>query len=240
MTECVLLHGAGGGAWEWQLWRGVLQSEGLNCHVPELHAAETGLESTALDDYLQQARVAYRRALDTQEPVLLIGASLGGLLALMLATEVEPAALVLINALPPSPLHAELAEPDWPDRVPWGRERSLAGTRRSLFDSDDATRLAAFRRWRDESGLVLNQASAGIELPALSCPILLWASQADADVPVELSRRLARQLEADLRVLPHTSHVGPLLGRIAASCARQTIAWMRALQELRGDSPRST
>lgn len=238
MTECVLLHGAGGGAWEWQLWRGVLQSNGITCHIPDLHAAAAGLASTELDDYLLQARVTFERALDTRQPVLLVGASLGGLLALMLASESAPAGLVLINSLPPAPLHRDLPTRTWPDRVPWGRERSLAGTRRSLPDADDATCLTAFRRWRDESGLVLRQAAAGVEVAAPRCPVLLWASEADADVPVEVSRRLAQQLGADLRVLPGVSHVGPLLGRSAAGCAGQTVAWLNAQMELRADSPR--
>jgi pimeloyl-ACP methyl ester carboxylesterase len=237
LAEALLLHGAGGGAWEWQLWRGVLQSEGVHCRAADLQAAGTGLVGTGLDDYLRQTRAAYHQALATQQPVLLIGASLGGLLALMLAGEAAPSALVLINSLPPAPLHAELPARHWPDRVPWGRERSLAGTRRNLFDADDATCLAAFRRWRDESGLVLRQAAGGVELPAPACPVLLWASEADADVPVELSRRLAQQLGAEFRVLPGASHVGPLLGRSAAGCARQTVAWLNTQLGLRADSP---
>lgn len=238
MIESVLLHGAGGGAWEWQLWRGVLQSEGINCRTPDFEASKAGLVSTELDDYLQQARAAYREVLATQQPVLLIGASLGGLLALKLAGEAPPSALVLINALPPAPLHAKLPERHWPDRVPWGRERSLAGTRRSLFDADDATCLAAFRRWRDESGLVMRQALAGVEVPSPASPTLLWASELDTDVPLELSRRLALQTGAELRVVPAASHVGPLLGRSAAGCARQTVAWLNAQQGLRADSLR--
>lgn len=238
MTECLLLHGAGAGAWEWQLWQGVLQGEGIHCRALDLCASEAGLAHTGLNDYLQQARAAYLKAQASQQPVLLIGASLGGLLALMLAGESAPSALVLVNPLPPAPLQAGLPERQWPDLVPWGRQRSLAGTRRSLFDSDDATCLAAFRRWRDESGLVLRQAAEGIEVPAPACPMLLWASEADTDVPLEISRCLAQQLAAELRVVPGASHVGPLLGRSAAGCARQTIAWMNALQELRGDSPR--
>ncbi len=237
MAECLLLHGAGGGAWEWQLWRGVLQSEGVHCRATDLIAGDAGWLSTGFDDYLRQARADYHRVLDTQQPVLLIGASLGGLLALMLASEAPPSALVLINSLPPAPLHAELPERHWPDLVPWGRERSLAGTRRSLFDADDATCLDAFRRWRDESGLVLRQAAGGIDIPPPACPVLLWASEADADVPVELSQGLARQLGAELRLIPGASHVGPLLGRSAAGCARQTVAWLNTRVGLRADSP---
>lgn len=233
MAEALLLHGAGGGAWEWQLWRCVLQSEGFNGRAFDLCASEAGLVHTGLDDYLQQARSEYQQALATQRSVALIGSSLGGLLALMLARETPPSALVLINPLPPAPLHAQLPERQWPDLVPWGRERSLTGTRRSLFDADDATCLVAFRCWRDESGLVMRRAAAGVEVPAPACPTLLWASEQDTDVPLELSRCLAQQTGAELRVVPAASHVGPLLGRGAADCARQTVAWLNAQQGIK-------
>jgi pimeloyl-ACP methyl ester carboxylesterase len=231
LTEVVLLHGAGGGAWEWDLWRGVFEAAGLRCHVPELQPVAAGLAATRLDDYRAQVLSDL-----PQSPCALIGASLGGLLALMLAEPVQPAALVLVNPMPPAPLHAGLPARAWPDIVPWGRERSLAGTRRSLFDADDATCLVAFRRWRDESGAVLRQAQAGVALAPPRCPVLVWVSEADADVPPPLSRGLAALYGADLRGLPQGSHVGPLLGGDAARCARQTVDWLNGLPGLQGDS----
>jgi len=235
LPEALLLHGAGGGAWEWRLWAGVLACEGFSLRVPDLVPGANGLERTGLSDYLDQARA--QRAAEAGD--ILIGASLGGLLALMLASEVRPAAMVLINPLPPSPLHRQLPAREWPDRVPWGSERDLAGTRRALFDADDATCLAAFRLWRDESGRALREASAGIEACVPECPILVWASERDEDVPHQVSRELAGRLGADFRLLRGASHCGPLLGRDANDCAAQTVAWLNALPGLRADSPAS-
>lgn len=235
MAEVVLLHGAGGGAWEWDLWRGVFEAAGLRCVVPELQPVSAGLAATRLDDYRAQLQADL-----PQGPCVLIGASLGGLLALMLAEPVQPAALVLVNPLPPAPLQAGLPARDWPHIVPWGRERSLAGTRRSLFDADDATCLAAFRRWRDESGAVLREAQAGVAVAPPSCPVLVWVSDADADVPPQLSRGLAALYGADLMRLPQASHVGPLLGSHATRCARQTVDWLNGICGLQADSARDS
>lgn len=235
MAEVVLLHGAGGGAWEWDLWRGVFEAAGLRCVVPELQPVAAGLAATRLDDYRAQLQADL-----PQGPCVLIGASLGGLLALMLAEPVQPAALVLVNPLPPAPLQAGLPARDWPDIVPWGRERSLAGTRRSLFDADDATCLAAFRRWRDESGAVLREAQAGVAVLPPRCPVLVWVSDADVDVPPQLSRGLAALYGADLMRLPQASHVGPLLGPHAARCARQTVDWLNGFCGLQADSARDS
>lgn len=233
--SALLLHGAGGGAWEWALWRGVFAAQGWRVQAPEFQPAGDGLQRTGLADYLDQARAA--RGAAGAEAVL-IGASLGGLIALQLAAEAPPSALVLINPLPPAPWHALLPARAWPARVPWGRERSLSGTRRSLFDADEATCLAAFRLWRDESGRVLREACAGLALALPACPALVQVSLDDADVPPAASLALAEALGADLLRLPATSHVGPLLGRHATRCAAQAVEWLNARCGLRADSPR--
>ncbi len=230
----VLLHGAGGGAWEWALWRGVFEACGWRVQTPDFRPAIDGLERTGLADYLDQARAA--RAAAGPDAVL-VGASLGGLIALQLAGESPPPALVLVNPLPPAPWHALLPARTWPARIPWGRERSLLGTRRSLFDADEATCLEAFRQWRDESGRVLREACAGLALARPACPALVQISLDDADVPPAASLALAEALGADLLRLPATSHVGPLLGRHATRCAAQAVEWLNGRRGLRADSP---
>jgi pimeloyl-ACP methyl ester carboxylesterase len=114
------------------------------------------------------------------------------------------------------------------DVVPWGREASLAGTRRALPDADDLAALHAFRRWRDESGLALRQACAGVHCADAAAPVLVMASTDDTDVPPERSAALAGALHASLLHLPG-SHVGPLLGRQAAGAAAQAVEWLNGL-----------
>ena len=217
-----MIHGAGGGAWEWNVWRGVFEAEGFACEVLDLAAAEGGIGATRFENYSGQVgRVA-------REGDVLVGASLGGLLALACAAAVRPAALVLVNAMPPAPWQSMLpAREAYPDVVPWGSEASLAGTRKAMPDADDAACLYAFRRWRDESGAVMNAARAGVDVARPPCPVLVMASELDEDVPVAASVALAEMLGASLIRVAGASHVGPLLGRHAASCAMQAIAWLR-------------
>lgn len=54
----MLIHGAGGGGWEWNLWRGVLIAQGLQIDAPDLRPAPAGLQATTFDDYLAQVREA--------------------------------------------------------------------------------------------------------------------------------------------------------------------------------------
>ena len=131
---------------------------------------------------------------------------------------------VLVNPLPPE----GLPSPPRPAVVPWGRAASLAGTRRAMPDADDSAALYAFRRWRDESGQVLDQACAGVGIAPVRAPVLVLASDEDEDVPPAASEALARRLGARLQRWPG-SHVGPLLGRQAAVAAEQAVEWLNGI-----------
>ncbi|WP_149194941.1 alpha/beta fold hydrolase [Luteimonas suaedae] len=223
MTPAVLfLHGAGAGGWEWNVWRAVFEAAGLATAAPDLQPAASGLAHTTLDDYAAQARAALQAL---PRPRVLVGASLGGLLAAMCAHEAD--ALVLVNPLPPAPWHEELPPRAWPAIVPWRHEVRLASTRRALPDADEATALYAFRHWRDESGRVLGTAHAGVAIERPSCPLLCMTSTVDDDVPPAVTAALAAAWGADLLRSPAISHVGPLLGRDAAAAAQQALAWCR-------------
>jgi esterase/lipase len=221
----VCVHGAGGGGWEWGIWARVLAVRGFSVIAPDLMPASAGIETTTFEDYRTQVLEWCGGA---GEGIVLAGASLGGLLALAVAQDVKPEALVLVNPLPPAGVLARPLYEPRPPLVPWARERSLAATRRAMPDADDAARLYALRRWRDESGAVLNAARDGIAVETPRGPALLLASELDEDVPAAASRALAVRLAADFRTVSGASHVGPLLGRSAADSAAQTADWLDA------------
>lgn len=223
--NALLLHGAGGGAWEWQVWRGVFEAGGVRCETLEFEPVTGGLENTRLSDYVEQAEAAAAR----HGPLVVIGASLGGLIALQLAARTPCSALVLINPLPPAPEATTLPpHAAYPNIVPWRREANLAATRRAMPDADDLACLYAFRHWRDESGLVMNEARAGIDVAPPACPIIVMASDHDAEVPRTVSAALATRLSASL-IQVAGSHLGAVLGRQAAACAQLALASLRVI-----------
>lgn len=225
----ICVHGAGGGGWEWAIWARVLAARGHGVVAPDLRSASAGIAVTRYADYRRQvADWVSGATVDGIAPVL-VGASLGGLLALDVASTSAVAALVLVNPMPPAPLASRLPSREWPDVVAWGSQRSLAGTREAMPDADDAACLYAFRRWRDESGAVLREVAAGIAIEPPGVPVLCIASAEDRDVPSSLTRELADALDADRSPLHAASHVGPLLGRAAARCAERTADWIAGL-----------
>jgi pimeloyl-ACP methyl ester carboxylesterase len=241
--RALFLHGAGAWGGQWAIWQRVFEAAGWRCAAPDLQPAAEGLAATRLDDYAAQALGAFERL--RNDPVgqgdvapVIVGASLGGLLALAAAARLaerphaarplQPSALVLVNPLPPAPWAAALpAFATAGDGVPWHSQGRFQSTARALPQASFADREFAFRHWRDESAAVLREARAGIPLPAPSIPLLLIASEGDADIPPAVSAALAEGLRASLMRLPG-GHVDPVMGASAASAARVALAWLEA------------
>ena len=221
----LLVHGAGGGAWEWNLWRAVLAAYGLCVHVIELQPVPAGLSSTSFQDYALQLRRQLQRM---PAPRVLIGASLGGLLAVACADAGD--ALVLVNPLPPAAWgRATPRRRQWDDVIAWRGQARVASTRAAMADADEASALFAFRHWRDESGKVMREAQDGIEVDKPACPALFVISAQDQDVPPQISLAWAQAWQAKKLQTTATTHVGPLLGSLAPRIAAETVAWLNRL-----------
>jgi pimeloyl-ACP methyl ester carboxylesterase len=224
MPTTLAIHGAGGGGWEWAIWQRVWRAHGRSFIAPDLLPVTAGLARTRLADYVAQMRA---QASALQRPVL-IGASLGGLVALAIARAANAAALVLVDPVPPSGIEPRpAARTITGEIVPWGSRRRFDSTRRSLSDADAAAQCFAFRRWRDESAAVLIEAQVGLDVTPPSCPVLVIAATRDEAIPTLASVELARRLDATLWRFDG-SHVGPLLGRTAPVTAQRVIDWLRA------------
>lgn len=216
----VCIHGAGGGGWEYELWRPHLTAAGFRVIANDLLPVADGLAATNVTDYLAQVQ----DWVPPGERVILVGASMGGLLALKLAESVRPAALVLVNSVPPAGVGPSRAGKEYPAIIPWA-DGPLAETREALFDSDEATIQWAWPRWRDESGAVLSQIAAGIPVARPHCPTLVVLSERDTDIPYQTGLELAQWAGADVLLYHGMSHVGPLLSRRAEEVVQSIMVW---------------
>ena len=211
LKRAVFVHGAGGGGWEFRYWIARFERRGWQCSALDLQPLEAGLAATRFAEYLRQV------ATWSAEPCVLIGASLGGMLALMAPS---PLALVLVNCLPPG--HGS----SHPEIVRWAGA-PLQETLDALPDGDRDTALWAAGRWRDESGRVLEEAARqGPRRP--ECPILAVIGGSDMDVTPERSREFAQELGADVLEYPGMSHLGPLMGRRRDEVADEVLHWLSA------------
>ena len=220
----LLVHGAGGGVWEWNRWRAVLQAHAVSVHVIELEPIPAGLAANCFQDYVLQLLRQLQRL---PRPRVLAGASLGGLVSAACAHAAD--ALVLINPLPAAPWGHATQRRAWDDVVAWRGRARLASTRMAMKDADEASALYAFRHWRDESGKVMREAQAGIEVHKPACPALFVISAQDHHVPPDISLAWANAWQAENLQTTATTHVGPLLGLQAPRIAAETVAWLNQL-----------
>lgn len=217
----LLVHGAGGGGWEWSRWVPALHRHGWRVTTPDLQPATDGIARTTFADYLGQVVRAGAGA------EVLIGASLGAALVLKAAERLLPRALVLVSAVPAAGI-----APDWPGRrvefpgvVTWGG----TGAGAAAAGRAGATGRAPRPPWRPESGRVLRELYRGVTVRRPGVPVLVLSGERDAEVPPACASALAAHLGADLIRLAGVGHVGALLGPRAGVAALCTARWLEVV-----------
>ncbi len=230
--RALFVHGAGARGAQWAIWRRRFAAAGVRAIAPDRSPSSAGLDATRWTDHLAQVRgtlVDLRRAEDGW--TLVVGASLGGLLALAAVAEhPRGVALALVNPLPPSPWASSLPPGmvDGPRRT-WSTHGRFASTARALAGRPFPERHAAFHAWRDESAALLREARAGIDVAMPAVPMLVIAAEDDDVVPADLSSRFALDSGASLLRVPG-DHLGPVMGEGAAAAARLALAWWETVR----------
>lgn len=226
-AELVLLHGAGGGAWEWGRWARLLQAHARVVHVPDF-SRSCVVDAPAGAKAFSQLRIDLLERLRLQPGCVLVGASLGGLLAAAIADTLEARALVLINpALPAGSSDPRPSSVVMHGNRPWGLRASVSSTRSAVPELHPLDVLQVFRRWSDCNLRLLSEIAEGIDVQRPSMPCLLLCSDSDTEIRADDVRRLGAAWGAQLQWL-RGSHVGPVLGAEAAVAVAQTLAWLRA------------
>jgi pimeloyl-ACP methyl ester carboxylesterase len=220
-TTVVMVHGAGGGGWEYDLWKPVFVKAGWKVIAPDLLPHKDGLAKTTFDHYLAQVTAWCPKS----GTFVLVGASMGGILALKATETVKPSALVLVNSVAPLELTTERTTPPYPEIVRWANA-PLQETRDALFDSDEKTIRWAWKRWRDESGTVLNTLRQGIAVAKPTRPVLTVLSEKDTDIPYTTGLKIAEWANADVHLYRGMSHVGPLMSKRYREVAQATLTWL--------------
>ena len=227
-----LIHGMWGKGAYWARFAARLEAAGHRCHAPDLlhhniapdDPAPEGLGTLSLTDYLDDLE-AKIRAFD--ERAVIIGHSMGGLLAQQLAARGLGSALVALAPAPSAgmwPIRLKplkvfgsiLMRPGWwrkPHKPSW------AGVRATVFNAgvpeDEARREFANYVW--DSGRVLFELSnwfldrrraAAVNRERIRVPTLIIGGQQDAIVPIAWIRAAARAFRgrAEYEEYPEYGH----------------------------------
>ena len=161
-VDVFLIHGAGGASWEWDTW---IAAYAIGYRIKYLHlrpidllpSSDGGLENTFFDDYVDQVI----KKIDCNRDFILVGASMGGIIALKVAEVLNPIALVLVSSSLPGDLFGDRksASP-FPPIIRWAttanttavviEDQQLSDTIKALPDSTRDMHIFACKRWRDE------------------------------------------------------------------------------------------
>jgi pimeloyl-ACP methyl ester carboxylesterase len=198
----VLIPGAGGAAWYWHRVVPLLREAGHEAIAVDLPGDD---ERAGLPEYTHQVV----NAIGDRDDVVVVAASLGGFTAPLVAAKVPLRALVLVNAMIPSPGETPGA---WWDNTGSLQARAATAQRGGygiefdeaayfLHDVPPEVAAAGEPHQRPEAGAVFGSVCDFGAWP--SVPIRVVAGADDRFFPVEFQQTLARDrlgLEAD--VLP--------------------------------------
>jgi pimeloyl-ACP methyl ester carboxylesterase len=228
----IFVHGAFSRASHCDALAACFRSAGFDCHVPSLPGHDPSdpalLSRLSLADY-QVALNRVQLALPTAP--ILIGHSMGGLLAQHLAAAGPCAALVCVASAPPGMLPAQFRA--WPYLAPL-LPRILAG--RAIHPSEATFRYLALHdlppeeqdhvasSLGSESGRAYRAMILGtsrVRASDVRCPVLCVSGGKDRIVSQRVARRIAAHYRADHRVLPDRGHW--LLARAGIERVAQTV-----------------
>jgi pimeloyl-ACP methyl ester carboxylesterase len=225
-ASALLLHGNWMGAWIWEGWGPALADAGIAAHAMSFpgHGGSPPLpeaEFLALDapSLVRHAR-AVRSALGS--PGILIGHSLGGLVAQALAAGDGADGLVLIASAAPAGLVAERALRPADQATVLDPE---AARRLLVADAGEAEIARLIGRLGPGATGVLNSSGGRLRvaIDAIACPVLVMAGARDASVPP--GEVLARAYGAELITLPGTGHT-PMIEREGPVALARLVDWI--------------
>ena len=210
----ILVHGAANSARVWAFWQAELARRGWSSHAIDLRghgaSAPAELGTTRMADYADDV-VALARAL--RETPVLLGWSMGGLVALMAAAACRARACVGLAPSAPArtldsavPLRAGTFGPEEYGIVDRDPERQPA-----MADLDRDERVVALESLGLESRFARDERKAGVVIGSAPCPTLIVTGTADTLWPRQRYDDLP--FHADHIEIVGASHWGLVLNR---------------------------
>lgn len=227
----ILVHGSVSSAQIWTFWRRELTARGWPTYAVDLrghgHSDRTDLSHISMHDYAADVRSL---AGQLRQPPVVIGWSMGGLVAMMVTAAGDAAACVgLAPSVPARQVDASLAL-----RVgefgaeEYGITSSDPEEQPTMPDLDREERVIALASLGRDSRSARDERKAGIIIESLPRPLLIVTGTADRLWPRERYDDL--WLEADQITVDGASHWGLVLNRRAlATTIPEVLRWLNGV-----------
>ena len=211
-----MIHGMWGGPWYWTNYRRFFEAQGYRCVTPTLpyHDMDPKAEPdprlgrTGLLDYAEALEQEIRQL---DEKPILMGHSMGGLLAQILGERGLSASLVLLTPAPPSGIMAlspSVVKSFWSVMTSWGFWKKpmrptfseAVYSMLNLLPEDQQKRV--YNNFVYESGraafeigywLFDTQGASKVDESGITCPVLVVAGARDRITPASVVRKVAQK-----------------------------------------------
>lgn len=223
----VLVHGAANSASVWRYWQDFLVQEGWPTYAIDLRghgkSVSMDLSHTRMSDYVEDVHHLIGQF---NQKALIWGWSMGGLVALMLASAGEVAGCVALA--PSTPARQEDPAIELQPGVFTSKEYGITSLdpqeQPAMLDLSPEERVLALSSLGEESHWARCERKRGVVIESLACPFLLVTGSRDSFWPS--SRYEGLWLPAD-RIEAEASHWGLVLSRqVISSLGPQIVAWM--------------
>jgi pimeloyl-ACP methyl ester carboxylesterase len=247
VTGILLIHGAWHGPWCWDGFAARLAERGHDVRTVRLRGHDQSGERTwhRIHHYVEDVQRAAERF---AEPPVLVGHSMGGLLAQRYAQRHPARAVVLLASIPPGSairvaarlaLRRPLAMTNATLRL---RLKPLVASRaqtRAMFFTDDtpsATVDSCHAKLRDESYLAfLDMLVPTMRRPKVRAPVLVLGASDDAIISADDVRRTACAYDTQAELFDGMGH-GMTLGAGWERVADRVDAWVRRVHSSTKDA----
>lgn len=241
-TPLLFVHGCFGGTWMWEKLLNFFSSKGFSCYAPTLRGhgprATLDLVQVHMGDYVQDALQAAKLAQGTP---IVIGHSLGGLVALRYAVRHAAKAVIAIDPSPPQEAASIQMSQKEIEAIPEVYGPKQAGMpqgaqiRQALPDMPKELLEKLPQVLGPESGTARRERKAGISVPAdkIKAPLLFVAAQKGNSLPFGIgqaqTKKSAEVYDADFEVIKSATHPGIIMGNHWPETARTIYNWLISL-----------
>jgi pimeloyl-ACP methyl ester carboxylesterase len=227
----VMIHGMWGSGWYWENFKGFFESKGYRCVIPTLRfhdmdpkrIPDPRLGTTSLLDYAEDLEKLIHE-LDVMP--ILMGHSMGGLLAQILGSRGLAKALVLLTPASPRGIIAlkpSVIKSFWSGLTTWGFWRkplrqTFAEAAYSMLNlMPFESQKSIYDQFVFESGRAASEIgfwifdskkAARVDESKVTCPVLIIAGEKDRIVPVSITRKIAEKYRSvsTYKEFPDHSH----------------------------------
>jgi alpha-beta hydrolase superfamily lysophospholipase len=220
----LMVHGIMGGTWYFAKWLDFFAARGYPAYALNLrgHHGSRPIDDfgrVSVMEYVSDLRdAAYGvRERHPGAPPILVGHSMGGLVAQKAAESLAPAALVLLSTVPP----AGIPLLSWPlfrrelkhvpemltSRAVIADPRDVAALFLNRVDPAEVASFIPF--WAPASGRVGREITFGriaVDARRITCPVLVIAGADDVAIPPRIQRTVARKYGATFRLYEGNAH----------------------------------